>query len=61
MLQPSSHHIADSQMVHPEDTQDEKTQDTGLWRAQVYITGMISGNPDSLHLPKHRKALNLLT
>ena len=30
MLQPSSHHIADSQMVHPEGIQDEKTQDTGL-------------------------------
>ena len=45
---------------HPEETQDEKAQDTGpTQRAEVQSKGMISVSPDSCIFP-YRKALNSL-
>ena len=46
-------------VVHPEETQDEKTQHSGPQIAEVYIKGMISVSPHSCppsHSPIYRKA-----
>ena len=42
--------------VHPQETQDEKAQDTGTRELRCIIT-----EPRLLHLPIHRKVLNSLT
>ena len=42
---------ATPQLVPPEETQDEKAQDTGPQVVKVYIKGMIALRPDSYIFP----------
>ena len=42
-------------MVYPEETQDEKTQETGPQVAEVYTQGAISMRPDSRTFPYTEK------
>ena len=47
--------IRASLMVYPEETQDEKTQETGPQVAEVYTQGAISMRPDSRTFPYTEK------